>query len=240
MSGRSKEQSIKDATRKEIRDELDELKTIWHREAKAVVTDSFPQKILQLTRLISSEQFKCSPFDPPVHSEGSGEHQHSKKRKADHDGAEPTKDAVPVNEGLSEIARVVKSELRDIIALIAKVKIFIQTNIPRMEDGGNFGVECQQEIVAELTRAEDSTFSVLEGVNKYYMARGKLTSKVIKYPGLSDYTQSVRELDEKEFLNYKLAFVDLRNTYAILYDLLVKNWDRLVAPRSSHAHAVLY
>lgn len=51
---------------------------------------------------------------------------------------------------------------------------------------------------------------------------------------MSDYTQSVVELDEKEFINLKLCAVDLRNNYAILYDMIGKNLQRLEQPRPSN------
>lgn len=56
-----------------------------------------------------------------------------------------------------------------------------------MEDGNNFGVSVQEETVNELTRAEDTSFALLDSMNKYYMTRAKLVSRVFKYPGLRDY-----------------------------------------------------
>jgi hypothetical protein len=40
--------------------------------------------------------------------------------------------------------------------------------------------------------------------------------KVLKYPEIEDYKQSIRELDEKEWINMRLCISDLRNNYAIL------------------------
>ena len=38
----------------------------------------------------------------------------------------------------------------------------------------------------------------------------------MKYPEIADYKQSIRELDEKEYINMRLCAIDLRNNYAIL------------------------
>lgn len=61
----------------------------------------------------------------------------------------------------------------------------------QVEDGNNFGVSVQEETVNELSRAEDTSFALLDSMNKYLMTRGKLVSRVIKYPGLRDYTVSI-------------------------------------------------
>jgi proteasome activator subunit 3 (PA28 gamma) len=47
----------------------------------------------------------------------------------------------------------------------------------------------------------------------------------------------VLEIDEKEFINLKLCCTDLRNNYAILYDMIGKNLERLEKPRpTNHMH----
>jgi hypothetical protein len=42
-----------------------------------------------------------------------------------------------------------------------------------------------------------------------------------------DYRQSVVEADSLEFLNLRMAALELRNSYLVAYDLLFKNQDKL-------------
>lgn len=58
------------------------------------------------------------------------------------------------------------------------IKVWIQLNIPRIEDGNNFGVSIQEETVNELGRAEDSGLNVLDNLWKFHVSRAKLISKV--------------------------------------------------------------
>lgn len=44
-----------------------------------------------------------------------------------------------------------------------------------------------------------------------------------------DYRQSVVEADSLEFLNLRMAALELRNSYLVAYDLLAKNMDKLQA-----------
>jgi hypothetical protein len=62
----------------------------------------------------------------------------------------------------------------------------------------------------------------------------------LKHPTVEDYRQAVVELDEKEYIDLRLAWKDLRNNYAVLYDMILKNFEKIVRPRSSDKTASLY
>lgn len=61
----------------------------------------------------------------------------------------------------------------------------------------------------------------------------------MKYPTIEDYRIAVSHHDGKQLLTTRLLFIDLRNNYAILHDIIVKNLDKIRKPRSSH-HSSLY
>ena len=71
-------------------------------------------------------------------------------------------------------------------------------------------------------------------INKYFMTRGKLVSRLGKYPGVKDYAMSIQEVDRRERVNLCLSLHDLRNNYFILYDSITKNLDKIKKPRSNH------
>lgn len=47
-----------------------------------------------------------------------------------------------------------------------QLRVWIQLNIPRIEDGGNFGVGIQEETLAEVVRCENDAISSLEQVGR--------------------------------------------------------------------------
>ena len=47
------------------------------------------------------------------------------------------------------------------------------------------------------------------------------------------YQNAVVELDKKEHINIRLSLIEIRNNYAILYDLIMKNFEKIKNPRSS-------
>jgi len=213
--------------------------------AQAIVHEIFPRKVLKLNDIFQNHpQLNFSlekveerlPIAYNADSVGPKElDQPSKKRKITEDKTDDAEQAlIPSNKLILGLLGLLKKELLELIEMINTVKLWIQLNIPRIEDGNNFGVSIQEETVNELTRAEDSGFAVLESMTKYYVTRAKLVSKVLKYPSVQDYRQSVIELDEKEFINLRMCCMDLRNNYAILHDMILKNLEKIKTPRSSN------
>eukprot|EP00124_Ichthyophonus_hoferi_P000446 Ihof_evm17s16 gene=Ihof_evmTU17s16 len=216
--GRMSEQD-RNATTEKVK----ELKESLAERAQTIILDLMPSKILQLDALfLASTSTNLIQDRPPANidtsfftykdlqqlkpvDEEEPQEPNAKKRKLDSD--EPTGDIthVPTNHVVSELLRILKMEILLLIEYCNTVKIWIQLNIPRIEDGNNFGVSIQEETVNELSRAEDSGFTVLESITKYFVMRAKLVSKVRKYPGIMDYQISIAELDEKEYINLRLC-----------------------------------
>ncbi|KEP67383.1 UNVERIFIED_CONTAM: proteasome activator pa28 beta subunit protein [Hammondia hammondi] len=137
---------------------------------------------------------------------------------------------------VGEQAQFVKEEAVAMRELLNAVKIFMQLHVPRIEDGNNFGVAIQEEAIHLLNRVEESAFNLYDTVMKYYVARAKLCSKLVKYPNTLDYQTAVVELDRKEWVHLKITNLDLRNNYIMLYDLICKNWQNVIAPKGrSHS-----
>jgi len=147
---------------------------------------------------------------------------------------------VPKNDINFQLIELLKRYITEIIDNADTIKIWIQLNIPGHETGNTFGVEIQEETGAELSRAEESGYSILESLTKYYISRAKIITKIQKYPDVDDYKMSLYELDEREYTNLKYCFVDLRNNYAVLFDLIVKNLEKIRKPRGGVNLASMY
>jgi len=210
-------------------------------KAELLLHDIMPNKILQLHHLSKN----LAPFYHSVENNSSSDNSNNNNNnQSDNNNNSNSTSSnvkinskknihVPLNSSLVDQLPIIKKEILEIIDILGSIKIYIQLNIPKIEDGNNFGVGIQEEAVAELTKAEDSSFSVLESMTKYFITRGRLVSKLTKYPQIEDYKQSIRELDEKEYLHMKLSCIDLRNSYAILHDMLTKNEEKIKAPRGA-------
>lgn len=73
---------------------------------------------------------------------------------------------------------------------------------------------------------------------RYFISRGKIISKVAKYPHIIDYRRAIQELDEKEYVSLWLVMCEVRNRYCSLHDLVIKNLEKIKRPRSSNAQSL--
>jgi len=235
---------------------LEEWKSSWKKDAEKLVTDSFPNKVLELDAILSSPKFQlkrlpefkadinipipeAKPAEPNCISV-------SKKRKLDDadgnsDILEGTKvvgfinGVVPSNILLVELINVVKPIVREVVESVNKIKMWILFLIPRIEDGNNFGVSIQEDTLAEVRQVESEAASFLDQISRYLLTRGKIVSKIAKYPHVEDYRRAIEDLDEKEFLNLRLVLMEVRNHYSTLHDMIMKNFEKIKKPRNSNA-----
>ena len=106
--------------------------------------------------------------------------------------------------------------------------------VPKIEDGNNFGVSIQEDVLAEIVKAESDAITYLDQLNKYFFTRGKMVSKVLKYPRICDYRRAIDEYDEKLFHNYRLILLEVQNTYLCIHDIIFKNIEKIRQPRNYH------
>ncbi|CAG5132362.1 unnamed protein product, partial [Candidula unifasciata] len=93
------------------------------------------------------------------------------------------------------------------------VRMWINFLIPKIEDGNNFGVSIQEDVVAEARQVESEASSYLDQISRYYLQRARIISKIAKYPHIEDYRQSIKEFDERQILNLQNAILEMRNHY---------------------------
>lgn len=58
---------------------------------------------------------------------------------------------------------------------------------PEAYSGDNFGVQIQEEVLNELSRAQESAYNLRDVARAQHFVRAKLCAKLIKYPNVEDY-----------------------------------------------------
>mmetsp|Transcript_8843 Transcript_8843/g.9813 ORF Transcript_8843/g.9813 Transcript_8843/m.9813 type:complete len:245 (+) Transcript_8843:36-770(+) len=227
------------------KDVLGDYKASKGTNATRTIQEVLPQKLEQLSKYIESEPLLQKPFrevrctlgdlDVKGGSSDAMDTNPRKKRKLDDMAKETSAPrsaaSVPSNGIIVQLLVVLKKELQQYIDNSNAIKTWITLNIPRIEDGNNFGVGIQEEALNDLGRAEDDAFTSLDSITKYFLTRAKFVTKLLKYPGVEDYRQCINELDEKEYIDIRFAFKDLRNNYAIVLDRITKNLEKISKPR---------
>ena len=63
--------------------------------------------------------------------------------------------------------------------------------------------------------------------------------RVRKHPHIADYGRAVTERDEVEFTNLTNFIRELRDNYAVLYDVIQKNLEKIIKPKGDNEDIML-
>lgn len=136
------------------------------------------------------------------------------------------------NNALEEAYQIIKPYILKLIDDTQILRMWILMNIPRIEDGNNFGVAVQEEVVMETNKMELDGIGMLDYYGDYLMYRAKLVSKMCKWPAIGEYRRAIAEADEGAYLRFRLNLREVRNYYARMFDIYQKNSTKLRNPRS--------
>lgn len=145
---------------------------------------------------------------------------------------------VPSNKFIVELISEIKPLIGELVEDTNLLKMWLMYLIPRIEDGNNFGVSIQEDVLGEIRASEGESAAYYDQISRYFALRGKTVAKIAQYPHIDDYRRAIQELDEKEFFSLRLIVAELRNHYATLHDLISKNGDKIRKPRSSNAQSM--
>ncbi|CAL7950816.1 unnamed protein product [Xylocopa violacea] len=246
-----------DTTAQKFNLQVQEYKDSLKTKAEQLLLKGFPEKIVKLNELLETPAFcnrKLSdvhqdlnvPIPDPIVLNHSVNESATKKRKTDNsiDDISGTKvmvlpnGPVPCNKPLCDLIHIVKPYIRQLLEDSNLLKMWISFLIPKIEDGNNFGVSIQEDTLAEIQSVESEAAAFFDQISRYFISRGKIVSKVAKYPHISDYRRAVQELDEKEYVSLWLVMCEVRNRYCSLHDLVIKNLEKIKKPRSSNAQSL--
>ncbi|XP_008290998.1 proteasome activator complex subunit 1 isoform X2 [Stegastes partitus] len=238
--------------------QVDEFCQNLTKEAEQLVSTFFPQKIEDLQKLLKTS-FSVddlaslkAPLDIPIPDPAKEEAKRKKKEekeakegKKDKDSDKEDEDSGPpcgpicTNERVERLLQQVKPEIQTLKEKLNTVSMWVQLKIPKIEDGNNFGVAVQEKVFELLiaTRTKVEGFQTL--VAKHYSDRGDAVGKAAKMPHVGDYRQQVHELDLYMFFELRLVVLDICNTYAVLFDIITKNYDKIMKPRGD-GKALIY
>lgn len=225
-------------------------------QAEEMVSKHFPKQILELETLLKTEKFTRTDLKSihaelniPIPDANVFNHDNEvqgKKRKhiflgTDIQGCKVLvlpNGTVPCNRHVVEIVDIVKPKIKQLVEDSNMLKMWIQFLIPRIEDGNNFGVSIQEDTLGEIRTVEGEAAAYLDQISRYFLTRGKMVSKVAKYPHVDDFRRTVHELDEKQYVSMRLVLCELRNHYATLHDMITKNLEKIKKPRSSNSETM--
>ncbi|XP_072271176.1 proteasome activator complex subunit 1 [Pyxicephalus adspersus] len=111
------------------------------------------------------------------------------------------------------------------------VTLWLQLQIPQIEDGNNFGVAVQEKVFELMTNLRTKLDASQTQISKYLSDRGDAVAKAAKSPHVGDYRVLVQQLDESQYCELRITALEIRNSYATLFDAINKNYNKIKKPR---------
>ncbi|XP_020494195.1 proteasome activator complex subunit 1 [Labrus bergylta] len=244
----------------ESKKQVDDFCLKLTKEAEDLVSKFFPQKIEELQMLLKTS-FSCddlaslkAPLDIPIPDPAKEEAKRKKKEEKeakegkkdkDKDDNKEDEDSGPPcgpicsNERVESLLHEVKPQIQTLKEKLNTVSMWVQLQIPKIEDGNNFGVAVQEKVFELLTNTRTKIEGFQTQISKYYSERGDAVAKAAKQSHVGDYRQLVHELDQYQYWELRLVVLDIRNTYAVLFDIINKNYNKIKKPRGD-GKALIY
>ncbi|KAH9995999.1 proteasome activator pa28 REG alpha/beta subunit [Russula vinacea] len=240
---------------KETAAKLEDFRKSVNAEAEDVIYRIFPSKgatdahQVNLIAVIALPSVTCGRvhrFDSSPSTQLSNSTTEPDKKKRKREAGEPNDHVLSdtqharfpnvfhTNKHLLLVNETLKKECEQLIELTDKVKLWINLTMPKIEDGDNFGVQIQEEVLSELHRSQESGYNMRDGIRQNHLNRAKICSKIIKYPHLEDYALALKEHDDKQLYIARQNLSDLRNVYAVMTDILHKNITKLRSPKGNN------
>uniref|UniRef100_A0A8D0XVT5 Proteasome activator complex subunit 1 n=2 Tax=Sus scrofa TaxID=9823 RepID=A0A8D0XVT5_PIG len=220
----------------EARGQVDVFREDLCTKTENLLGSYFPKKISELDAFLKEPALNeanlsnlKAPLDIPVPDPV----KEKEKEKEDKDEKKKGPPCGPVNcnEKIVVLLQRLKPEIKDVIEQLNLVTTWLQLQIPRIEDGNNFGVAVQEKVFELMTALHTKLEGFHTQISKYFSERGDAVAKAAKQPHVGDYRQLVHELDEAEYRDIRLMVMEIRNAYAVLYDIILKNFEKLKKPR---------
>uniref|UniRef100_A0A8C5F4J5 Proteasome activator complex subunit 1 n=1 Tax=Gadus morhua TaxID=8049 RepID=A0A8C5F4J5_GADMO len=208
------------------------------KEAEALLSKQFPQSMAEMDVLLktclSRPDLVRAPLDIPIPDPAKEEAKRKKKEEVS-----PPCGPICCNEHVERALREVKPQINSLKEKLNTVSMWMQLQIPQIEDGNNFGVAVQEKVFEMLTLTRTKIEAFQTQISKYYSERGDAVAKASKQPHVGDYRQLVHELDQYQYSELRLVVLEIRNTYAVLFDIINKNYDKIMKPKGA-SKALIY
>ncbi|XP_062335949.1 proteasome activator complex subunit 1 [Osmerus eperlanus] len=246
--------------RPESKKQVDDFCKQLTKEAETLLTGFFPQKIVEMEMLLKSSlsldnlvTLKAPldiPIPDPVKEEAKRKRKEEKEAKEGKKGKEDKEDKdeedagppcgpIACNERVERLLKEIRPQIQTLKEKLNTVSMWVQLQIPKIEDGNNFGVAVQEKVFELLTNTRTKIEGFQTQISKYYSERGDAVAKASKQPHVGDYRQLVHELDQSQYCELRVVVLEIRNTYAVLFDIINKNYDKIKKPRGD-SKALIY
>ncbi|XP_058868202.1 proteasome activator complex subunit 1-like [Acipenser ruthenus] len=246
--------------RPEAKKQVEDFCERRNKEAESLLAVTFPRRIAELDDFLKEGVLNVQdlaslqgeldiPIPDPAKEElkkekkkkkqeEKGEKEEKKKDKDEEDEGPPC-GPISSNPHIQSLLLRLKPQIQSVKEAVSSVSLWVQFQIPQIEDGNNFGVAVQEKVFELMTATRTKIEGFQTQISKYFSERGDAVAKASKQPHVGDYRQLVHELDQNQYSEIRFMVLEIRNIYAVLYDIICKNFNKIKKPKGD-SKALIY
>ncbi|CAG8807876.1 9100_t:CDS:2 [Gigaspora margarita] len=195
---------------------LDQFHSKLKIQSLEIINQIFPRKILELSNLLQYQKegsITDLNFSPLTQKDDAKSRKRRRNEINDHSQIVE-----------NELHKILEDEVACFAGYCCKLRAWVTLKYPsRIGTEENPKISAQEDITAELSRVEDSSFLFLDSITRYYVARTKLCKTYYKFPTIQDSHHALNHLDKQHLISILHHLEDMCNIYVIIYDMLQKN-----------------
>ncbi|WVQ95800.1 hypothetical protein IAU59_002899 [Kwoniella sp. CBS 9459] len=139
------------------------------------------------------------------------------------------------NEVQAQCVSLIVQELEDLQMLCQDLKVWLELEIPVIEDGNSFGADVQAHLISQLNEASKRCQNMQNGARSHHTDRIKLAAEWAKHPNFRDYPN-----DRFDHFLVRHNFRTILTLYAGLLMKFEKNWAKVINPKTNHSTGGMY
>ncbi|KAM4808613.1 proteasome activator complex subunit 2 [Rhinophrynus dorsalis] len=202
------------------------------------LSNVLPEKIQYMDNLLKSDLFTVqdlttlhSELNIPIPDPPSPESEDSKMETDKEEKKAPRCGFLKENEKLHKVLNIVQPEIRSLREACTLIITWLHHLIPKIEDGNDFGVSVQEKVLERVTAVKTKMETLQTNIFKYFSERGDAVAKASKETHVMDYRALVHNKDEAAFAELRLSFIEVRNYYVEIFDIILKNLEKITNPK---------
>ncbi|WVR08025.1 hypothetical protein IAU60_005069 [Kwoniella sp. DSM 27419] len=149
-------------------------------------------------------------------------------------------ESFPVNLEHAKIVQILLRELEEQYLIMADLKVWLQLEVPVIEDGNSFGADVQAHLIAKVGDATKDLHMITNSVRTHHTDRVKLAVDWARNPNMLDYKMAIINNDHFDRL---LCRSHMRRMLALYGGLLTKfqrNWPKVINPKGNNEANAMY
>ncbi|KAK4685079.1 hypothetical protein P7C73_g5081, partial [Tremellales sp. Uapishka_1] len=147
---------------------------------------------------------------------------------------------IPQNDAQVALIKICTNECNDMHMMAQDLKIWLEMEVPVIEDGNSFGAEVQHTLIKELAEVYRKSNAMHNGCRAHYSDRLKLCQDWVRFPNLMDYAEAIAASDRFDHFLLRSYLRSMLNVYSSLILKFQRNWTKVINPKGSHSGGGMY